>query len=557
MAREGVTQESLSNILDCIDSQNSFLLEAGAGSGKTWTLIESLKYILSKKIDFLESKNKHIVCITYTNVAKNEISERIDKNPLVLVLTIHDFLWSVISNYQMELKQILIENNALAAKPIEDLGAVLKNRKIEYSPYGKNLLRGQITHDDVIAAATIIFGQYPKIAKIVSDKYPYIFVDEYQDTEPQTVSLLLENLLRLQLGKMTLGLFGDSMQKIYTKGVGRVDSDLLTKITKVENFRCSLQVIGLLNKIRAELKQIPAGKNLDGEIQFFHCNNCLTKSDNYEKVKQYLETKKGWNFSTKTKILQLTHKGIAKRLGYEKLLGVYGNLSSFGRDRLMDKDEAFSDFFLSKVEPLAYYYSIKDYSSFLKLLFTDGRQLRNTSDKQVIKEIMEGLEKVRNSGTVKDVYEYVLDKKLLIKPSKIEELEYVINKTSLEESEEKKKTFYHALMNLSYKEIIGINNFIDDSTPFSTKHGVKGAEYDDVVIIIDDGSWNQFNFNNVFSSDKSNLGRYDRTLNLLYVCCSRAKNKLAVITLSRIDLKALSNIENWFEKDKVFDVASL
>jgi len=562
MARDGITQESLASVLDCIDAKSSFLLEAGAGSGKTWTLVESLRYILLHQTDFLETNNKRIVCITYTNVAKNEISERIDFNPLVSVSTIHDFLWSCISGFQAELKEFLIEANTTSKKPVEDLEVHLKRKHVNYSPYGRNLILGQVTHDDVIDAATKLFEKYPKIAKITADKYPYIFVDEYQDTQPQTVSLLLDNLLERQSDKVSLGFFGDSMQKIYGAGIGKIESDRLTQITKLENFRCSLAVIELLNKIRTNLKQQPGDKNLAGSIQFFHSNTDLDNPDNYNKVRAFLEKTQDWKFDSSTgvvntKILQLTHKGIAKRLGYETLLNIYDDYISFGRDRLFDKEEIFSNFFLDKVERLVELYAAKEYSEFIQLLANDGRNIRKAADKQRILNLMEGLDVHRTKGTVKDVYDYVLTEGLLIKPSKIEEFEYLIKQPIIDEKIGQKKLFYQQLMALKYSEIAGIAQFINESTPFSTKHGVKGAEYNDVVVVIDDTSWNQYKFNDVFSGDKSKIDRYNRSLNLLYVCCSRAKNRLVVIALSKMDAIALTNIESWFGKANVRDIKSL
>lgn len=53
-------------IIKCINERNHFALTAGAGSGKTYTLIETLKYILAHNL----LENKNIACITYTNIAK-------------------------------------------------------------------------------------------------------------------------------------------------------------------------------------------------------------------------------------------------------------------------------------------------------------------------------------------------------------------------------------------------------------------------------------------------------------------------------------------------------
>lgn len=48
--------------------------------------------------------NQKIACITYTNVAKEEIVNRVNGNKLVNVKTIHEFLWSIVEPFQKELK---------------------------------------------------------------------------------------------------------------------------------------------------------------------------------------------------------------------------------------------------------------------------------------------------------------------------------------------------------------------------------------------------------------------------------------------------------------------
>ena len=49
--------------------------------------------------------------------------------------------------------------------------------------------------------------------------------------------------------------------------------------------------------MRTNLTQKPAGKNTEGELSFFHCNNDLSNSNNYENVLNYLEIKHGWDFN--------------------------------------------------------------------------------------------------------------------------------------------------------------------------------------------------------------------------------------------------------------------
>lgn len=548
---------SLDKVLDCINGKRSFLLEAGAGSGKTWCLIESLKYILEKQSETLLINNQQVVCITYTNVAKDEISERINQNPLVLVRTIHEFLWDVIRNYQKELKSvILVYNNENPKNCIEDLETLMKEASIEYTQYGRKFEDGRITHDDVLEFSSRLFRDYPKIRRIVSDKYPYILVDEYQDTEKRTVELLVDNLLDGEKQNIVIGFFGDSMQKIYNQGIGVIKSEKLENVTREDNFRCSVKVIDLLNKIRPSLVQKPSGNNLKGEVSFLYCSDA-SDVDNYTKAINYL-TANGWTFDPKkTKVLMLTHRGIADKLHYLDILNLYQRRYSFGREMLYEKEEMFSDLFFNKIEKLVALYKEKRYGEFIELLGKEGFQLIRHEHKKGIKEQMDALDVLRTTGTTNEVFDYVFDKELLTKPQKIKDLEKEINGKEIDEDGLKKKTFFDDLMKISYREITALNEFIEDQTPFSTKHGVKGAEYENVLVVINDAAWNQYSFNDVFCNNQKKLDRYNRTRNLLYVCCSRAKDKLALLSLSNMDQAAMGTINNWFGKENVYDVNAL
>ncbi len=559
----GEINKSLEQVKGCIKTGKSFIVEAGAGSGKTWTLIESIKYILETQSTVLEKANQQIACITYTNVAQDEISKRIDNNPLVLVLTIHEFLWLVMKNYQKELKiEILKYNQVDKKKPVEDLESKIKQVTIEYSQYGRKFEKGKITHEDVLEFSSILFKTYPKISSIVANKFPFCFIDEYQDSEERTVELLLDYLLTEAKSKIVIGFFGDSMQKIYNQTIGKIpqkyiDDGRLIFITKNENYRCSIKVIELLSKIRPELIQTPTGKNLQGEISFIHCNNNIADGDgNYSTTLEFLKYKKDWQLEADTKILLLTHRGIANKLGYENLLAVYDSLD-FGRDRLLNKEEILSNLFLNKVESLVRVYLEKNYREFIKQLGIDGFKINSHDDKKKILLTMNSLIEIRKEKTVQEVMKYIFENNLLTKPIRLDEFEIEISKPELDESQARRKKFYDDLMKLKYSEFILINDYIENFTPYSTKHGVKGAEYDNVLVVIDDNSWNQYKFNDVFANDKKNEGRYDRTRNLLYVCCSRAKNNLTLLSLSAMNERAMQTINNWFGNENVYDINSL
>ena len=88
--------KEIDEIFDIISQSKNFLLRGGAGSGKTHTLVETLKMI------FLRDPLAKIACITFTNVAVKEILERTAFENLK-VLTIHDFLWDTIKSFKNKL----------------------------------------------------------------------------------------------------------------------------------------------------------------------------------------------------------------------------------------------------------------------------------------------------------------------------------------------------------------------------------------------------------------------------------------------------------------------
>ncbi|MEU1517680.1 UvrD-helicase domain-containing protein, partial [Streptomyces sp. NPDC005811] len=242
-----------------LKARRSFLVEAGAGAGKTTTLVRTLQHLLTHQRAGLEANGRRIACITYTNVAKKKIVERIAADPLVDVATIHEFLWQAIQLYQRELWQQILDYNKDLAKP-EDLDEVTTPPAIEYSDRGRRLREGRISHDDVIALSLRLVKTHSKLIRIITSTYPVIFVDEYQDTSPKTIQLLLDHLAGAGREECVVGLFGDSMQKIYESGVGAVKRPgLLTEITKHENYRCSPPVVEVLNRMRPELIQDPVG----------------------------------------------------------------------------------------------------------------------------------------------------------------------------------------------------------------------------------------------------------------------------------------------------------
>lgn len=594
--------EAFEQIIELIQEQKSFVLEAGAGSGKTYTLIQTINYLLDKKGQELKKRNQRVVCITYTNVAKNNIINRIENNPLVVVSTIHEFLWNCIKRFN---KQLIIELDKLNErfcheKQGKGFQPNLKERIVEvtYDDSGyRDFEKGKLHHDDVISLSCQMFKEYTSLTSIVIQKYPYLLIDEYQDTAPETAFGIINYLLAKNMGTFLVGFYGDSYQKIYDEGVGAlasfIDSGKLHLVTKKENYRSSAAVVGLLNKLRDNIIQIiPDSKDaITGSVSFINCLYPLQdkkekatlyktriapqKEINYNKVIKQLEGA-GWNFSEggEDKIIILANSKVAQRVGFGSLYKLYNTrYGQSAKERLLKREDRFASFFMgsidkktsvereSGIEHLSKMWNSRDYNAVIHYLKTYGNYnvFSNHQEKKNIENKLNHLITLRNVGTIKDVMSFCLESQI-IKTSKnmtefLSNLNLDINTIDdiqLREKISKDHTFYEELIKLSYKEFIKAFIYIQEQSVYSTQHGTKGEEYRNVLMVIDDTSWPQmYNFNKFFNKSEENQDRELRTRNLFYVSCSRAKENLVVLALSEMDNNAMSTIVEWFEERNV------
>jgi len=555
-------------VFDCIKNKVSFVLDAGAGSGKTWTLVQALNYILETKSKELKNNGQKIVCITYTNIAKDEIIERTEHNELIHVSTIHDFLWECIKRFQSELKvkflelleeklakeqEALCKLTARAVKGRENSESKItrykeaiesltsKTIKINYDNFS-NYKEGKFSHDALIVIAEKIFSSYPKIRKIITDTYPIIFVDEYQDTQEKTVTILLNYLKEKQ--DFTLGFFGDKRQQIYDTGIGEIPAEHNLKlIQKTENYRSSKEVIELLNKIRSDIQQYqPPTNTRKGEILFFHKSDTTNFSAKLF-IEQHLKDKWKLYSADDVKILYLTHRFIAKENEYEELYQIHSKNADVLTKNKDNRGMSPHTDYLVDIEEIATLFKENKIQQLLKKI---SFEIRTFESKKKLNELLKNLIDIRTTKKIKEVIDYVAKNKILAPTEKM-------NNYDLEDEE--KKEFYGKLMAIDYSQFIRLYQVQQDNTPFSTKHNTKGDEFNNVLVIVDDNSWKQsYNFDDYFSNNLANEQRHNRTGNLFYVVCSRAKNNLAIVCVSHLSNESKVRIKEWFQETNYIEI---
>ena len=140
---EKASIECIEKVYKAIDERKNFLVEAGAGAGKTYTLVKALKYLINKNADTYLKANKRIACITYTNVARDEIRSRTDNHPVIFADTIHAFAWGVIQDFQNALREKIAGLSEKWQARIDEAGG-LNNQQVIY-----NLGYPKITNEEI------------------------------------------------------------------------------------------------------------------------------------------------------------------------------------------------------------------------------------------------------------------------------------------------------------------------------------------------------------------------------------------------------------------------
>jgi len=555
----------------CLDESKSFVFEAGAGSGKTYSLIEALKYLVDKKgLEFM-SKGQHIACITYTERAVAEIEGRIDKNKCVHVSTIHAFSWNLIKPFQTDLISLIksLNDKWTARSEGEEF------TKVDYSqgyPYIKNGV-AYLHHDDVIALTAIVLSK-SKFRSVLASRFPVVLVDEYQDTNTDLVEAFKDYILSTN-SKIILGFFGDHWQKIYA-GCGLIEHENLVLIEKNSNFRSNQNVVDVLNAMRPSLQQSVSDDSRSGVTLLLHSNDWKgerrkgphwagdlppEESDRYvNKIMAFLEREHGWDFNDieETKILMLTQSVLAAKQGYPTIPTVFSRNEKFSK-----KEDPHISFLVDDLEVVIKLYHLKEYGKMMSLLKKRVDFTNPVKEKAEWAKFILELDELRSLGTVGEVIDFLIDSKKIGVPQSVLAKEMLLQHLSQgEETEERKKIEYLSLLRaVPYVEIIALTKYLNGYTPFSTNHGVKGEQYRDVLVVAGRG-WNKFNFDKMIKwtaipPPPDKVKGYEEGRNLFYVSCSRSKDNLVVFFSQLLSDESIDILKSWFGDSNVVSIDSI
>ena len=563
---EEASRRALAEVYRCLERKESFLVEAGAGAGKTYTLVKALHFLIDQHRHILPQRHQKIACITFTNVAKDEIDVRTDRSPLVYCNTIHAFCWSLIGGFQRQLRERLPELRHWPERIAEvgDLG----ERSVEYElgHRGINDRRISIHHDDVLTL-TIALMDNAKFRRILTAKYPIILIDEYQDTNAGWIDSIKNHFLG-QEDSPQFGFFGDHWQKIYGDGCGKLEHASLTIVGKKANFRSVPKVVDCLNRMRPELPQFVVDPAEQGNVRIFHTNTWTGDRQTgvhwggdlpTEAADGALQTvldrlaDEGWDLSPETtKILMLTHRALAGRQGYPSIPAVFRFNESF-----TNKEHPHIAYFADALEPACEAYRSRKYGEMFRALGSNLPAISAHHDKKKWSKAMDKLIDLRERRTVGDVVDHLLAVRRPRVPDAVERRERELREFDPEAGEDMPRALEElgTLRTISYQEIVALCRYLSGHSPFETKHGVKGAEFENVIVVIGRG-WNRYNFNEMLELaavdpriPNKKQAAFERNRNLFYVTCSRPKRRLAVLFTQKLSAAALQTVRKWFGED--------
>lgn len=562
---EIAAQRALDEMFECIHECHDFRLEAGAGAGKTYSLVKALRHIIDEQGTALQRRNQQVACITYTNVATDEITSRTDGHPAVRASTIHAFCWDLIKNFQPALRTRIPEIKAWTSKLEEADG--IGTIKIDYDLGYRRLSEAQLSlhHDDVLSLMVMLMDS-SKFRDILTSRFPILFIDEYQDTNVGFAESLVEHFISTGDGPL-IGLFGDSWQKIYRDGRGLIEHDNLRQIGKEANFRSVTEIVDVLNQMRPDLPQEVNDFNGTGTVGVYHSNGWegtrrggnhwkgdLPAEDAHaflEGLREYL-VGEGWNFSPeKTKILMLTHNVLAAEQDYSGIVAAFQYNDSFTK-----KEDPHIKFLVDTVEPVCLAFQSGRYGEMFSILGARSVTIRNLDDKKAWARNMAALIDFCKTGTIGGVLDYLKQTRRPRLPNSVERIESdLVTATKEEIDESLTLTQISKLREVPYEQIKSLARFLNEHTPFSTNHGVKGAEFENVLVVLGRG-WNHYNWNQFlewfpdqFPANKTDS--YERNRNLFYVVCSRPKMRLALLFTQQLSETALTTLNNLFGVDNV------
>ncbi len=583
-----------------VHEKGPMLVLAGAGSGKTSVLTNRIAYLIEQGIS-----PANILAITFTNKAAREMKERVTKliGPdarYIQISTFHSFGLKILKeNYEFlgyEKNFIILDSDdtlTVVKKLMKDLNmnpkyynarelrskiSSAKNELITpekfkkqefdekvvtlYKKYCEKLKAGNsVDFDDLLILPIKLFEISPSILNSYQERYQYILIDEYQDTnEAQYVfSKMLSKKYR------NIFVVGDNDQAIYAfrganyKNILNFEKDYpdCKTILLEENYRSTKTILNAANSVIKHNK-LRKDKNLwsnneEGDkIKYIKTDDEKAEGDYVVK-----EIKKLKEAGTSYDDIAILYRTNAQSRAMEEAMlkanipyRIIGSFYFYNRKEIKDLlcylrliNNPKDDVSLSRVINVPK----RGIGNVTIANITARAEENNTSMFEAItsgkelafKQLIEELTKISENKTLTEIVELVLEKSGL-KQELVEEktLESEIRLENLEEFKSITKNYENEYGEVSLDDFLNEISLVSDVTEHDegnnkvslmTVHSVKGLEYDDVFIIgMEEGIFPHYN-----SIMEGTNDAIEEERRLCYVAITRAKKKLWIINTKK------------------------
>ena len=581
-----------------LTTEGPILILAGAGSGKTKVLTTKIAYLIEE----VGVNPSNILAITFTNKAAKEMKERLHKLVGVIskysqVSTFHSFGLRIlrenseklgyVSNFiildsddslsvvKKVLKELNLDPKQYNPNAIRNKISSCKNELVSpedyekfaigdyekvvlkvYQKYEKILKRNNsIDFDDLLILPIKLFREHPSVLQAYQEKFKYILIDEYQDTNE--AQYILTKMISAKYKNICC--VGDNDQSIYSfrganyRNILNFEKDYQNaKVIKLEqNYRSTSTILDAANCIiknntERKDKNLWSTKGVGDKITYFRAFN--EKDEAFYVIRE---------------IKNLINKGI----DYQNIAVIY---RTNAQSRVLEEEFLSSNIPHHIVGGTGFYSrkEIKDLLAYLRLIYNEKdnisltriinvpkrgiglKSISNLSDKAdsldismyeaittgkeyEFKKMIEDLKRVSENLTLTELVDKVLDVTGMKK--ELEDENTLVSEGRLENLEEFKsitKTFEERDGIVSLEEFLletslltDVNEYKNDPNRISlmTVHSVKGLEFDYVFVVgLEEGIFPHVNS----LMDNSELEEERR---LMYVAVTRAKEKLFLV----------------------------
>ena len=562
-----------------------------------------MEYINAKLGRELKLNGRNVAVITYTNAARDEIKRRSRYNPLFEISTIHSFAWNLICSHtcdirewlkrEISVKKVKAEAKLAASrtttriyKETEKKLAKLTQRheyldsvkRFIYNPDGLNIENNSLDHSEVIKITAEFLSQKETLQKILVDKYPILLIDESQDTKKDLLNVFLQ-IQEKYAARFSVGLLGDIMQRIYLDGKDDLPKSIPTTWEtpkKIMNHRSRKRIVDLCNSIRKPVDGIEQKSREDkpgGFVRVFvssRDNPCDTEQSILLQMSQITGDVK-WEQIKNVKALILEHKMAASRLGFKNFYESLHNVSSY-RQGLMDGSLSVVGVLTHILLPL--HQADLNNNPFEKAkIVKENALIFKEKDFVLTKELLLELQTSVDSlstcwlgrdPSCRELLRIVHEKNIFSLSKDIEQM--LENPPSEGDEDFQKISNLSAALNSPFSEVERYWEYINGQASFDTHQGVKGLQFERVMVIIDDNMarGTTFSYNKLLgiepksASDEKNEQEgkettIDRTRRLFYVTCSRAVDSLAIVLYTDEPQMAKDFFvkNGWFDEDEI------